>query len=298
VLYARSGFGGTAPAEGQRRFINDIGSFGRLLESSRKAVESLSQAVVGVAPHSLRAVTPEELAGAVALAGDGPIHIHIAEQVKEVEDCLAWSGARPVEWLLAYAPVDRRWCLIHATHLTEREVERLAATGAVAGLCPITEASLGDGIFPGREFLVAGGRFGVGTDSNIQISAPGELRQLEYSQRLKHRGRNLIATTAGESTGRRLYDTALAAGAQALGQSCGAIASGRRADIVVLDDNNPDIAGRDGDLWLDAYVFVAGKSAIRTVFSRGRRVVDEGRHIARDAVMARYLETVKRLTEQ
>ncbi len=300
VFYANGGFGGAEPAEGQRRFLNDADGFLRLVDGARSKLDVLPGAVLGIAPHSLRAVTPESLDAVLSRAqiGDGPIHIHVAEQIGEVEQCLTWSGRRPVDWLLDNVPVDRRWCLIHATHLTEREVERLAATGAVAGLCPITEASLGDGIFPGREFLVAGGRFGVGTDSNIQISAPGELRQLEYSQRLKHRGRNLIATTAGESTGRRLYDTALAAGAQALGQSCGAIASGRRADIVVLDDNNPDIAGRDGDLWLDAYVFVAGKSAIRTVFSRGRRVVDEGRHIARDAVMARYLETVKRLTEQ
>ena len=153
---------------------------------------ALDGAVVGVAPHSLRAATPEELRAVTALAGDGPIHIHVAEQMKEVEDCLAWSGARPVEWLLANAAVDRRWCLIHATHMTDAETDGIARSGAVAGLCPITEANLGDGIFAAGRFLDAGGRFGIGTDSNVLIGVADELRQLEYSQRLAHRARNVL----------------------------------------------------------------------------------------------------------
>ena len=174
----------------------------RLLEGARKAVAGLDDAVVGIAPHSLRAVTPESLRDVVAMAGEGPIHIHVAEQVKEVEDCLAWSGQRPVAWLLDHAPVDQRWCLIHATHLDAREVKGIADSGAVAGLCPITEANLGDGIFEGVDYLAAGGRFGVGSDSNIEISAPGELKLFEYSQRLKHRARNVLAEREGQSTGR------------------------------------------------------------------------------------------------
>ncbi|TIL62016.1 MAG: formimidoylglutamate deiminase, partial [Mesorhizobium sp.] len=190
VFYAHSSFGGAAPNEAQRRFINDVQRFGRLLEKSRESVRSLDQAVVGVAPHSLRAATPEELDAVTAMAPDGPIHIHIAEQTKEVEDCIAWSGARPVEFLLDHAKVDRRWCLIHATHMTEAETVRMARSGAIAGLCPITEANLGDGTFTAPLFVEHGGRFGVGSDSNVLIGLPDELRQLEYSQRLAHRARN------------------------------------------------------------------------------------------------------------
>ncbi|TIN17500.1 MAG: formimidoylglutamate deiminase, partial [Mesorhizobium sp.] len=167
VFYAHSSFGGAAPNEGQRRFINDVNRFSRLVEKSRECVRSLNQAVVGVAPHSLRAATSEELAEVVEIVPDGPIHIHIAEQVKEVEDCLAWSGARPVEFLLANAKVDERWCLIHATHMTNAETVAIAKSGAIAGLCPITEANLGDGIFAAQLFRDHGGRFGVGSDSNV-----------------------------------------------------------------------------------------------------------------------------------
>lgn len=288
VFYAQGGFGGAAPTEGQRRFINDVESYARLLEGARKAVGGLDDAVVGIAPHSLRAVTPESLGEVVAMAGERPVHIHIAEQVKEVEDCLAWSGQRPVAWLLDHAPVDRRWCLIHATHLDPQEVRGIAASGAVAGLCPITEANLGDGIFEGVDYLSAGGCFGVGSDSNIEISAPGELKQFEYSQRLKHRARNVLAEREGQSTGRSLYEHALAGGAQALGRRIGSIAEGHRADLVVLDADHPDLAAVSGDRWLDAYVFVAGKAAIDTVFVAGKPVVRGGRHVNRDVVRARY----------
>ena len=187
VFYAHAGFGGAEPTHGQRRFINSLDSFAELMDAR------LPDAVVGVAPHSLRAVTPKELAAVVPMAGDGPVHIHAAEQTKEVADCLDWSGARPVQWLLENAELDRRWCLIHATHLTDDETRRLAASGAVAGLCPVTEANLGDGVFPAVEFLAQGGTFGVGTDSNVLIDAAGELRALEYSQRLTRRGRAVLA---------------------------------------------------------------------------------------------------------
>ena len=190
-------------------------------------------AELGLAPHSLRAVTPEELAKLVPLAGDGPIHIHVAEQVKEVEDCIAWSGARPVEWLLDHAPVDARWCLIHATHMTDDETRRMAKSGAIAGLCPITEANLGDGTFSAPLFLEEGGRYGIGSDSNVLISVPDELRQLEYSQRLALRARNVIAAPGG-STARALFDHALAGGGAALKAPAG-LAVGHYADMVSLD---------------------------------------------------------------
>jgi formiminoglutamate deiminase len=295
VFYAQGGFGGAAPAEGQRRFINDVGNYARLLEGARRAVAGLDDAVVGIAPHSLRAVRPETLGEVVAMAGEGPIHIHIAEQVKEVEDCLAWSGQRPVAWLLDHAPVDRRWCLIHATHLDPQEVKGIAMSGAVAGLCPITEANLGDGIFEGVDYLSAGGRFGVGSDSNVEISAPGELKQFEYSQRLKHRARNVLAEREGQSTGRSLYEKALAGGAQALGRRIGAIAEGHRADLVVLNGEHADLAAVSGDRWLDAYVFVAGKAAIDTVFVAGKPVVRSGRHMNCDAIRTRYAQAMARI---
>jgi len=295
VFYAQGGFGGAAPNEGQRRFVSDIPLYERLLDGARKAAASLDDAVVGIAPHSLRAVTPESLADLVALAGEGPIHIHVAEQMKEVEDCIAWSGQRPVAWLLDHVAVDARWCLIHATHLDSSETRGIAASGAVAGLCPITEANLGDGIFEGVEFQAAGGMFGVGSDSNIEISAPGELKQFEYSQRLKHRGRNLLAPGEGQSTGRSLYEAALAGGARALGRRIGAIEAGARADFVVLDPSHPDLAARSGDRWLDAYVFVAGRSAIDTVIVAGRPLVAKGRHRNRDAILARYSASMSRI---
>jgi formiminoglutamate deiminase len=295
VFYAQGGFGGVAPTEGQRRFINDVASYALLLEGARKAVAELDDAVVGVAPHSLRAVTPESLGDVVTLAGEGPIHIHIAEQVKEVEDCLSWSGQRPVARLLDHAPVDRRWCLIHAIHLDAREVEGIAMSGAVAGLCPITEANLGDGIFEGADYLAAGGRFGVGSDSNIEISAPAELKQFEYSQRLKHRARNVLARREGHSTGRSLYDRALTGGAQALGRRIGVIEAGQRADLVVLDVGHPDLAAVSGDRWIDSYVFVAGKAAIDTVFVGGNAVVRSGRHIHRETIRARYGRALARI---
>jgi formimidoylglutamate deiminase len=240
-------------------------------------------------------VTVESLRDVVAMAGDGPIHIHIAEQMKEVEDCLAWSGQRPVAWLLENAPVDRRWCLIHATHLEAEEVKGIAKSEAVAGLCPITEANLGDGIFEGADYLAAAGRFGVGSDSNIEISAPGELKQFEYSQRLKLRARNVLAEREGQSTGRILYEKALSGGAQALGRRIGAIAKGNRADLVVLDADHPDLASVVGDRWIDMYIFVAGKASIDTVFVAGKPVVRGGQHVNRESIRARYGRVVARL---
>src|SRR5215218_9413117 len=295
VFYAHGGFGGVAPTEGQRRFINDVESYARLLDAARKAVAGLDDAVVGIAPHSLRAVTSDSLNEVVTLAGEGPIHIHIAEQVKEVEDCLTWSGQRPVAWLLDHASVDRRWCLIHATHLDAREVKGIAASGAVAGLCPITEANLGDGIFEGADYLAAGGLFGVGSDSNVEISAPGELKQFEYSQRLKHRARNVLAAREGQSTGRSLYDNALKGGARALGRRVGAIAAGQRADLVVLDAGHPDLAAVSGDRWIDAYIFVAGNAAIDAVIVAGKTLVKQGRHLHREAIGARYARAMARI---
>nr|WP_306283335.1 formimidoylglutamate deiminase [Mesorhizobium sp. LMG17149] len=294
VFYAHSSFGGAAPNEGQRRFINDVNRFSRLVEKCRELVRALNQAVVGVAPHSLRAATPQELAEVAALAPEGPIHIHIAEQVKEVEDCLAWSGARPVEFLLANAKVDKRWCLIHATHMTDAETVAMARSGAIAGLCPITEANLGDGTFAAPLFREHGGRYGVGSDSNVLIGLPDELRQLEYSQRLAHRARNVLAV-AGGSTGRALFDAALDGGSLALGAGISQIAAGASADLVSLDPKNPSLAGKSGDAILDAWIFANG-GKVDCVWVHGFKQVSGGRHVKREAIAERFRSVMTALS--
>jgi formiminoglutamate deiminase len=286
VFYAQGGFGGKAPGAAQARFLSNPDFYGRLVERCRAIAAKLDGAAVGIAPHSLRAVSPDQLAAILPAAGGGPIHIHIAEQMKEVGDCLAWSGQRPVEWLLAHAPVDRRWCLVHATHMTEEETKALARSGAVAGLCPITEANLGDGLFPLETFQRSGGLYGVGSDSNVRIDMPEELRLLEYGQRLLRRARNVAALGPGRSTGRDLFEQALAGGARALGVPAG-IAVGRAADLVALSADHREDDG------LDQVIFAQAR--VSEVWARGRKRVSRGRHLAREEVAARFQATLKKV---
>lgn len=295
VLYERGGCDGRPLGGGQRRFGNDPDGFAQLFDAAGKAVGALpADAVLGVAPHSLRAVSPEGLGFAAALAPSTPIHLHIAEQTAEVEEVAAAMGARPVAWLMANAEVDGRWCLIHATHMTPAETEGMAESGAVAGLCPITESSLGDGIFDGVRFLGAGGAFGVGSDSNIRIALAEELRVLEYSQRLRDRSRAALAET-GRSTGRVLFEGAALGGTQAVGRDAGAIAPGRLADLLALDPRSEDLDGMAGDGLLDAWIFARADAAVRDVWAAGRHVVAEGRHRGRDAISERYRRTIDTL---
>lgn len=295
TFYAHNGFGGAPPSTHQRRFINDLDRFAKIFAASSTALADLDDARIGLAAHSLRAVTPEELVALIVIAGDHSIHLHIAEQMKEVEDCLHWSGARPVEWLLDHAPVDRRWCLVHATHMTAGESEHLAQSGAVAGLCPVTEADLGDGVFDALTYVGAGGVFGIGTDSNVLIGVADELRQLEYSQRLVHRARNLMSRAEGGSTARAVFDAALAGGSRALGVATADLAEGAAADIVTLDRHHPALIDRDGDAILDAFIFAGGQSAIDCVWRYGKKVVSEGRHAARERCRARFRAAMARL---
>ena len=295
VLYAHGNFGGEPPGAGQRRFLNDIEGFRRVVESSRRAVRNLEGAVVGVAPHSLRAVTPAELEAAVALAGSGPVHIHIAEQTREVDSCLAWSGQRPVQWLLDHAPVGERWCLVHATHMTDEEARRAAATGAVAGLCPLTEANLGDGVFPAGPYLAAAGAYGIGSDSNILLDVAAELRALEYAQRLTLRRRNILAGVGRQSTGRTLVEAALAGGAQALASGAAALSVGAEADIVALDADHPSLVARRGDALLDSWIFAGRDPVIDSVWRRGVQVVSGGRHVRYETIASRYREVLTRI---
>lgn len=293
VFYAHSGFGGAAPSEGQRPFIHDVDGFLRLLETLAPACAAQG-AGLGLAIHSLRAATGEEMNAILAAERTGgPLHIHVAEQEREVEDCLAATGRRPVEWLLDEMPVDERWCLIHATHMSEGETLRLARSGAVAGLCPATEANLGDGIFPATAYRAAGGRLAVGTDSHVATSVDEELRILEYGQRLRDRRRNRLVEGPGSSVGRTLFSAAHAGGAQAagLGPRAG-IEPGGRADLVVLDGDNPFIAAAAGDAVLDRWIFALGRACVRDVMAGGRWVVQKGRHEQDEDIDRAFAQTL------
>ncbi len=291
VFYAHANFGGVPPSDEQRRFVNDLDGFARLLEASRDAVRSLDGAIVGVAPHSLRAVMPDELAEVRAMQPDGPVHIHVAEQQREVGDCLAWSGRRPVEWLFDHADVDDRWCLAHATHMTGSEVQAMAASGAIAGLCPVTEANLGDGTFAGPAFVGHGGRYGIGSDSNILVGVADELRQLEYSQRLEHRARNVMASTSG-STGRELFAAAIEGGQVALGAADAGLSVGAPADIVTLGGDPVEML--EGDGVLDTWIFSQGER-VDGVWVGGRKVVEQGRHPLRAEISTGFRKVMREL---
>lgn len=281
---------------GAKRFGNDPDAFHRLVEGARSAMASLPEdARLGVAPHSLRAVAPEDL-NLLADFNPARIHMHIAEQPKEVEEISAWLGARPVEWLLANRPIDDQWCLIHCTHMTAEETDALARSGAVAGLCPITESNLGDGVFNGSAYLQASGAFGVGSDSNVRISVNEELRTLEYSQRLRDISRNVLADGTG-SVGENLYLKAAFGGAQAMARDGGAIRPGALADLVAIDTAAPALAGLRANQILDGFVFAAGEGVITDVWSAGRHMVRGGRHKARDRIIADYTKVVKDLTD-
>lgn len=292
VLYSYSGVGGKPLAAGQARFGNDVDRFCRLVDLAKQSVKALSaDCQVGIAPHSLRATTPSDLKAVLTAHGDAQVHIHIAEQPKEVAEVEAGLGARPVEWLLHNAPVGQNWCLIHATHMTKEETCNMAASGAVAGLCPITEANLGDGPFNGATYLQAGGRFGVGSDSNVLISLTEELRTLEYSQRLRDLSRNVLVSDEG-SVGQAIYTGAALGGTQALGRRAGAIAVGNLADLVAIDSLDPALCALRQDQLLDGLVFAAKDQVVRDLWSAGRHCVKEGRHIARDQVLRDYRKAI------
>ncbi len=298
VLYDSGGFGGAPPAGEQRRFLNGADRLLRIIETMTERHRTDAEVRVGLAPHSLRAASPAALETAIAgldgLDPSAPIHIHIAEQTREVEDCLAWSGKRPVAWLFDNHPIGPRWCLVHATHIDPDERRALSGSGAVAGLCPTTEANLGDGIFPLQAFLADGGRFGVGSDSHVSVSPVEELRWLEYAQRLTTRRRTVSAPPEG-SNGARLYHEAISAGAQALGRRAGGIAPGNRADIIVLDHAHPLLVGRTGDRLLDSYLFAGNENLVRDVMVGGRWVVREGRHENEQPIAQAYRRVISRL---
>ena len=300
VLYSVGGYGGSKANAGQRRYILEVDDFLDLVALLEARYGEDPQVRIGIAPHSVRQVPAGPLAAALAgfrkLSPGGPIHIHAAEQVKDVEAHVSHTGARPVAWLLDNADVDGRWCLVHATHLDARETADLARSGAVAGLCPSTEGNLGDGLFPLAPYLKEGGVWGIGSDSHVSVNPMEELRWLEYGQRLISRTRNVAAPGSDGSTGARLFTDALAGGAQALGRPVGAIAAGRRADLVVVDPDDPQLFGRTGDGLLDSLIFTSsGANPVRHVMCAGRWVVRDGRHEGEGRIAADFRAAVARL---
>ena len=288
VLYTYGGAGQLPLSEGQARFGNTVGQYNELVSQAKSAVSQLpDDCRVGISPHSLRATSPDDLSALLAAHQSGPVHIHIAEQPKEVADIESWLGARPVEWLLANTNVTPDWCLIHATHMTTQETEAMAKSGAVAGLCPVTEANLGDGPFNGPAYLNAGGAFGIGSDSNVLISLTEELRTLEYSQRLRDVARNVIVVGEG-SVGDTLYSGAAKGGAQALGREAGEISVGNLADLVAIDSNATSLCALRQDQLLDGLVFAAKDDVVTDVWSAGRHAVQSGRHVKRDEIVSAY----------
>ncbi|MFT6033165.1 MAG: formimidoylglutamate deiminase [Arenicella sp.] len=299
VLYMRGGLDDRALQGGQKRFANDLDQFEALFASLTVSISELpNDAVLGVAPHSLRAVSKDGLLMASRLDNKTPIHIHIAEQQSEVNDVVQALGARPIRWLLDNIEVDKRWCLIHATHTDNAELIDLAKSGAVAGLCPITEANLGDGTFDALKFFENGGRYGIGSDSNVKIGLSEELRMLEVSQRLRDQRRVVLSSQQLPSNGRFLYSHAATGGAQALARDSGRIEVGALADLVALNDEHYSIAGLSNDTVLDTWIFACGDDIVSDVWAAGRHMVKDGQHIRRDDINHKFLQTMKRLRKQ
>lgn len=299
VLYMQGGFDGSELTPHQRRFANGREQFCELLHTLWQTHGATNQIRLGIALHSLRAIDPAAMLDVLAFLdtkdGAAPVHIHIAEQTREVEECIAWSGARPVQWLYDHAPVDTRWCLVHATHTDNKELGAMASSGAVAGLCPTTEANLGDGVFAAEKFLVLNGRLGIGSDSHVSVSPVEELRLLEYGQRLTTKRRAVLAAKSGDSVGRTLYEAAARGGGQASGVPAGVLSVGARADFIVLDTDTPALYGHEEDALLDALIFSGNRPAVGEVWVGGRAVVFEGKHPRRDEIFERYKRAVRGL---
>ena len=292
VFYMDRVFNEEISSNGKSRFLNDTHQFLSILSKTQDGLRNAPRDyLLGIAPHSLRAVSPECLKEVIDTRPSGPIHIHISEQIKEVEIIKENLGARPVEWLLNNVNVDSSWCTIHATHMTKKETKKLAKSGAVVGLCPITEANLGDGIFNGKEFLLSGGKYGIGSDSNVRISLTEELRLLEYSQRLSRKARNLMTNKNG-SVGNSLYKNALIGGSQALERKSGSITEGNWADLLTLDSKSLTFFDCLGDEYFDRWIFSGDDSLVREVWSAGRQMVVNGVHIKHNEIEKRFREVI------
>lgn len=294
VLYSHSGFGGQAPNTGQARFINSTDSYLALHQACDKALENHPRHKLGICFHSLRAVTKPQIETVLsALKKDAPIHIHIAEQQKEVQDSLTFSGQRPVEWLHNEIGLNERWCLVHATHLTDAERQAIAKSQAVAGLCPTTEANLGDGIFPGVAFEQENGRWGIGSDSHVSLSIVEELRTYEYGQRLRDQQRNRLYRPNETSVGDNLYQQALLGGNQACDVTLG-LSQGNRADFMVLDESHPFIAASEAKDLLNRWLFATNENLVKDVFVAGNHTIQNFRHQQEDSSRLAFTQVIKK----
>ncbi len=297
VLYGFGGFGSQVASPEQKRFLNDSDGFLTIVDSLAASISSSDNACLGIAPHSLRAINRDLLLRVLGEGKHDVIHIHVAEQLKEVEDCLAWSKQRPVEWLLNHFEVDHSWCLIHATHMTPEETSHLAKSGAVAGLCPTTEANLGDGFFNVEQYFSEQGAWGIGSDSHISISPVEELRWLEYGQRLLSNRRNIINSETQPNTGAFLYARAISGGAQATARLNGKIKAGYRADFIVLDDEHPRLYGRQENDLLDSWIFSGNENPVKDVYVGGVKVIEDGIHPKEESIRSDFQAIVNKLAE-
>ncbi len=300
VLYHYGGFGDAKPLDGQKRFLNDADGFLDIVTRLQQACEKDGNKSVGIAPHSLRAINRgllTEVIGQIGTDNFAAIHIHIAEQSKEVEDCLAWCGQRPVEWLFNHFQVNQQWCLIHATHLNGAETETMAKSGCVAGLCPTTEANLGDGFFNAIDYFSRQGNWAIGSDSHISIDPVEELRWLEYGQRLQTRNRNVLVSEHRLNTGRNLLDGAWRGASLASGRKIGLIEAGYRADFVALDSSHPRLYGRKQDDLLDSWIFSGNDNLVKDVYVGGRQVIQHGIHANEASITQKYQQTLDHLSE-
>lgn len=299
VLYSYAGFGEVTPTEAQGRFIHATEDYLKLIDRVDKNYTAQNNFQLGIAPHSLRAVSSTQLEEIIphirAINNKAPIHIHISEQIQEVNDCLKHYGQRPVKWLLDNHTMDENWCLIHATHLTDGETRNLAESGAVVGICPLTEANLGDGIFPTVEYLTGGGKFAIGSDSHIGINVAEELRLLEYGQRLSRHQRAVLVDKNCSSVGQYLYTKATRDGADAIGQNVGEIAIGKRADLVVLNPDHPSMLCKKGSFILDAAIFACTELPVKDVYVAGKQVVESGQHNLDSQLKENYKSVLTRI---
>lgn len=301
VLYQYSGFGEQQATQGQARFINSVEQFNQLITDCVGLSEHYPNTNVGIAPHSLRAVDKTSLLSAVehvrSFDQNAPIHIHIAEQQKEVNDCLAHYQKRPVQWLLDNAPLDKHWCLIHATHIDERERQGMIDSGAIAGICPTTEANLGDGIFPTTEYINEGGTWAIGSDSHISVNPVEELRWLEYAQRLIKQQRAILATTEQASVGRYLWQQATLGGAQSCAKPLGELAIGKQADLLVLDDKQLATFANSEQHLLDSLIFGTQRPAINDVMVNGQWVIENKQHQQEQQTEQAFADLLARLSQ-
>ncbi len=295
VLYQYGGCDKSNLTGGQIRFGNSFDQYIKLYQELSETIKYLpADTTTGLSAHSLRAVGRNELIKISELAGDKPLHMHAAEQIAEVEEVLSIWGKRPIEWILENLPINSNWCLIHCTQMLPHETLQLSATGAVAGLCPITEANLGDGIFDGVNWLSNGGAIAIGSDSNINISLAEEIRSLEYSQRLRDKSRARLATE-DKSTARRIFDAIVAGGAKASGRKTGIIGVGYWADLMSIKSSDINLLQAKEDSILDSFAFTNEQAFIENVWSAGRHMVKNGQHINRKYITENYIKAIKEL---